>query len=277
MLLYSNFQIFPQNCQLYHRQLESLEHFNVYIILMIPYYCTKRIQPARGWCANCIHLPRLSGGPATQFFGEASRVPPAAWLAERLLIAGDIESNPGPKPTLKTLSHTQPPTLTKYTSSSVQPPRTCPSPLSLVHAPPKTPTSIQPPKTPALTPYTINRIQHTRPDSPHISPSHKLPYVTTPAPHIPTHETNKQNTEIKILQINANGIRSTVEELKHLMCTTPPDVVAIQESKHTPASRTPKIPHFTAIHTDRKHKQGGGLITRRVESILILEGRNLNK
>ena len=30
----------------------------------------------------------------------------AAWLAERLLLAGHIESNPGPKPTLKTLSHT---------------------------------------------------------------------------------------------------------------------------------------------------------------------------
>ena len=27
----------------------------------------------------------------------------AAWLAERQLLAGDIESNPGPKPTLKTL------------------------------------------------------------------------------------------------------------------------------------------------------------------------------
>ena len=26
--------------------------------------------------ANCIHLPRLSGGPAAQFFGEASRASP---------------------------------------------------------------------------------------------------------------------------------------------------------------------------------------------------------
>ena len=70
----------------------------------------------------------------------------------------------------------------------------------------------------------------------------------------------KQN-EIKIIQLNANGIRSTVEEPKHLMRTTQPDVVAIQESKLTPASRTPKIPHYTAIRTDREHKQGGGLIT----------------
>ena len=71
---------------------------------------------------------------------------PATWLAERLLLAGDIESNPGPKPTLKTLTHTrtQPPTITKYINSSIQPPQTRPPPLSLVHPPPKTPTSVQP-------------------------------------------------------------------------------------------------------------------------------------
>ena len=52
-----------------------------------------------------------------------------------------------------------------------------------------------------------------------------------------------------------------MEELKHLLLTTQPDVVAVQESKLNPASRTPKIPNYTAIRTDRKHKQGGGLIT----------------
>ena len=64
---------------------------------------TKRIQPARGWCAtvggdcaNCIHLPRLSGGPATQFFLGSQPCVPAAWLAERLLLAGNIDSITGP-------------------------------------------------------------------------------------------------------------------------------------------------------------------------------------
>ena len=133
-----------------------------------------------------------------------------------------------------------------------------------------TPTSTSSPLTPTLTPYTLDRIQPTRPDSSHISPSHKLPYVATPAPHIPTpahpHKRKKKpsktiHKEFKILKLNANGIRSTVEELKYLMRTTQPDVVAIQESKLTPASRTPKIPHYTAIRTDREHKQGGGRIT----------------
>ena len=225
-------------------------------------------------------MPIVSTYPASSearppsFLGSQPCVP-APWLAERLLIAGDIESNPGPKPTLKTLLHE----LISPTPSNI------PTRLSLVHSSPKTPTSIQPPppqktptssqSSPKLTPYTPDRIQLTRPDSPRIFPSHKLPYValqkhppqllTSPHPHTPTNETNKrppkQNTEIKILQLNANGIRSTVEELKHLMSTTQLDVVAIQESKLTPASRTPKIPHYTAIHTEKEHKQGGGLIT----------------
>ena len=138
------------------------------------------------------------------FWGSQPCVP-AAWLAERLLLAGDIESNPGPKPTLKTLTHTrtQPPTITKYTNSSIQPPQTRPPPLSLVHHPPKTPTSVQPPKTPTytssppaptLTPYTLDRIQPTRPDSPHHTNLHTSPHL-----HTPTHATNKrppkQNTK----------------------------------------------------------------------------------
>ena len=152
--------------------------------------CHSRGDCSGEHCANCIHLPR------PVFLGSQPCVP-ATWLAERLLLAGDIESNPGPKPTLKTLTHTQPPTITKYTNSSIQPPQTRPPPLSLVHPPP---TSVQPPKTPTytssppaptLTPYTLDRIQHTRPDSPHISPPHKPPYVPTPA-H--SHTRNKQKT-----------------------------------------------------------------------------------
>ena len=64
--------------------------------------CPKRIQFVRGWCAtvkrdcvNCIHLTLPLRRPGPPFFGgEASH-------ATRQLLAGDIESNPGPKPTLK--------------------------------------------------------------------------------------------------------------------------------------------------------------------------------
>ena len=39
--------------------------------------CSWLVCHSRGeHCANCIHLPRLSRGPAAQFFGEASRASP---------------------------------------------------------------------------------------------------------------------------------------------------------------------------------------------------------
>ena len=82
-------------------------------------------------------LSCLSGGPGPQFFGSQS-CDPAAWLA---LLAGDIEPNPGPKPTLKTLLHklTQSPTLAKYINSPVQ---SSPPSLSPAHSPPNSLTSV---------------------------------------------------------------------------------------------------------------------------------------
>ena len=73
-------------------------------------------------CANCIHL-----------------------ILPFQLLAGYTESNPGPKPTLKTLLHTltQSPTLTKYTNSPVQPSQSSPPSLSPTHSPPNSPTSVQ--------------------------------------------------------------------------------------------------------------------------------------
>ena len=97
---------------------------------MIHPYSTKRIQPARGWCAtvkrdcaNCIHLilPLRKPGPPV-FLGSQS-CDPASWLVERQLLSGDIESNPGPNPTLITLLHTliQSPTLI-HQSNPLNPP-----------------------------------------------------------------------------------------------------------------------------------------------------------
>ena len=135
-------------------------------------------------------LPRLSGGSASQFFWGSQPCVPAAWLAERLLLAGDIESNPGPRPTLKTPythTHHQPPTLTKFTDSLISPPRPCPPPT--LHSPthhPKTPTHTSSPPAPTLTPYTLDQIQPVRPYSPLISPPHNPPHVPTPCT-LPTH------------------------------------------------------------------------------------------
>ena len=73
---------------------------------------TKRIQPARGWCATVPQSGGLFGGtqcklypttpplrrPGLPVFWGSQPCVPAAWLAERLLLAGDIESNPGTHP-----------------------------------------------------------------------------------------------------------------------------------------------------------------------------------
>ena len=74
---------------------------------------TKQIQPARGWCTtvkrdceNCIHLILPLRRPCSQFFWGSQSCEHSAWLAKRQLLAGDIESITGPKPTLKTLLHT---------------------------------------------------------------------------------------------------------------------------------------------------------------------------
>ena len=88
------------------------------------------------------------------FLGSQS-CDPAAWLAERQLHAGDIESHPGPKPTLKTLLHTltQSPTITKYTNSPVQPSQSSPPSLSPAHSP----TSVQSPLPPLQNTPTYHR------------------------------------------------------------------------------------------------------------------------
>ena len=64
-----------------------------------------------------------------------------------------------------------------------------------------------------------------------------------------------------ILQVNINGLRNKLEELKLLIHDTHADIITIQETKLTPKAKTPKIHNFTSVCTDRLHKAGGGLIT----------------
>ena len=64
-----------------------------------------------------------------------------------------------------------------------------------------------------------------------------------------------------IQQVNINGLRNKLEELKLLIHDTHADIITIQETKLTPKAKTPKIHNFTAVRTDRLHKAGGGLIT----------------
>ena len=103
------------------------------------------VPQSRGTVQIVSTLSCLSEGPVPQFFLGSQSCDPASLLAERQLLAGDIESNPGQKPTLKLLLHTltQSPTLNKYTNSPVQPSQLSPPPLSPAHSLPNSPTFVQ--------------------------------------------------------------------------------------------------------------------------------------
>ena len=72
---------------------------------------------------------------------------------------------------------------------------------------------------------------------------------------------SKSERNLIILQVNINGIKSKLEELKLLIHDTHADIITIQETNLTSAANTPKVHNFTTVRADRMHKAGGGLIT----------------
>ena len=102
--------------------------------------CTTDYIRGRHNCANV--YPPYPGSPEARapiYLGSQS-CNPATWLAERQVLAGHIESNPGLKPTLKALLHSLNPPLT---ISPIQPSQSSPPSLSPNHTPPKSPTSVK--------------------------------------------------------------------------------------------------------------------------------------
>ena len=67
---------------------------------------------------------------------------------------------------------------------------------------------------------------------------------------------SKSERNLIILQVNINGLRNKLEELKLLIHDTHADIITIQETKLTPKAKTPKIHNFTSVRTDRLHKAG---------------------
>ena len=63
------------------------------------------------------------------------------------------------------------------------------------------------------------------------------------------------------LQLNINSITNKHEELKLLVKELQPDIITIQETKLKKYNKTPQIPTYSAIRTDRANGKGGGLLT----------------
>ena len=74
----------------------------------------------------------------------------------------------------------------------------------------------------------------------------------TPQGHIPS---SKSVKNLIILQVNINGLKNKLDELKWFIHDTHAAIITIQETKLT------KKHNFTTVHTDRLRKAGGGLIT----------------
>ena len=88
----------------------------------------------------------------------------------------------------------------------------------------------------------------------------------TPQGHSPS---SKSEINLIILQVNINGIKNKLEELKLLIYDTHADSITVQETKLTPKANTPKVHNFTTVRADRLHKAGGELIAHIRDHITI--------
>ena len=77
--------------------------------------------------------------------------------------------------------------------------------------------------------------------------------------HATTSHHNKKL--LTLLQLNINSITNKHEELKLLVTELQPDIITIQETKLKKHNKTPQIPTYSAICTDRANGKGGGLLT----------------
>ena len=68
-----------------------------------------------------------------------------------------------------------------------------------------------------------------------------------------------KNYDLKILQLNCNGIRNKSTELNLWLKENDIKIAAIQETKLTNKSKPPNFPNYTLIRKDRERDTGGGL------------------
>ena len=100
--------------------------------------------------------------------------------------------------------------------------------------------------------------QHRVPRQPHRQTKDYHRTTNTTQAHRPS---SKSERNLIILQVNINGLKNKLEELKLLIHDTHADIITIQKTKLTPKVKTPKVHNFTTVRNDMMHKTGGGLIT----------------
>ena len=252
--------------------------------------------------------------------GTASRETPSCWLWPvfslmgyrnpatvplQLLLAGDIETNPGPYTcpicsTQRTSSragggsvrcsscgewiHLRCTTLNRssnYTMNWICTPcqNTYTQQASTPHASPIRPTqhiAANQTQDPMTQPPTQPQSPHTPIHSP-TSPQTRLPQPHNRHTPSPTHNTRNNNIprnerrNINVLQLNIDGLRNKHIALKHFLHKHRIHIALIQETKLKHTHKTPTIPNYTPIRQDRQHGEGGGLITYIHHNISYIE------
>ena len=155
------------------------------------------------------------------------------------------------------MSHTPP---TPLTSTSPVLDKTPEPRVPLIHA--FTATTPHPDPTPRH-PHTLKAHTHATQTTVHALQSTQQPHAqhrVLRQPHKQTkdyHRTtnttqthrpsSKSERNLIILQVNINGLRNKLEELKLLIHDTHADIIIIQETKLTPKAKTPKIHNLTVM------------------------------
>ena len=206
-------------------------------------------QKYKGAYLNLPALGRQNGCPppaATVFSSRGRRVP--AICALLLLLAGDVESNPGPRPHYPcavcdtnvgqnaiyckecakwchrrcTRTGVLPSTSAHLMCPKCEHPRNVP-PLMSANPPPPRPPNASP-----------MRSKKDYPSKPNV------------------------RMQLKILQLNVNGLNARIQELRQLVNDHHVDVLMLQETKLSKDKPTPKINGYRCIREDR-NDFGGGL------------------
>ena len=228
------------------------------------------------------------------FYTKGNDTP--AVISLLLTLAGDVESNPGPR-TIYTCPVCQLQiTSTKRTRGSVQcnsckewihttcnslssvkqhhstwACSRCPTtpnttsvaanPTPITTTDPSTPSTPTPTTTRTTDPSTTTTSTTPRAPTPTNTPSH--PNTPSPTQNHTRHTTPPlpRKKTINILQLNADHLISKKPQIEALIHQHKIQIAIIQETKLLPANQTPSIPGFSSVRTDRPDGQGGGLIT----------------
>jgi endonuclease/exonuclease/phosphatase (EEP) superfamily protein YafD len=81
----------------------------------------------------------------------------------------------------------------------------------------------------------------------------------------------ENDSSLKVIQININGLANKALELAQLIKENEADIITIQETKLNTKSKAPSFPGFTLVRKDRLNKTGGGLATLVKDTITFTE------